>query len=228
MIRHDSSFPMMAARFFRELSRNNNKPWMDANRQRYRAEVVEPFRATLDRLTPATRKLNPRFVITGRVSDNFSRINRDIRFARDKTPYRPQMYLFLAEAGDDTGQLYIGVSSDSVTCGFRIYGSGRAAPLVQFGRARASENGKWLAKQKDRLGRQFESYWYSTEKGEWTKHKGWPVAPEEWKKLKAWIVRRKLSLAAASRAGFQDEAVAIFKQVHPLMQFSCSPHWRRK
>ncbi|HEX5425280.1 MAG TPA: DUF2461 family protein [Candidatus Acidoferrales bacterium] len=227
MIEYDPSFPMTAVRFFRDLSRNNNKPWMDANRERYRAEVVELFRATLDRLTPAARRLNPRFVITGRVSDNFSRINRDIRFARDKTPYRPQMYLFLAEPGEDVGQLYIGVSADAVTCGFRIYGAGRTAPLVQFGRARARDNRKWLVRQKNRLQRQFESYWYSTEKGEWTKNKGWPVEPDEWKKLKAWIVRRKFSPAAASRDGFEDEAVAAFKQVHPLMQFSCSPLWKR-
>jgi uncharacterized protein (TIGR02453 family) len=218
---------MTAVQFFRELSRNNNKPWMDANRERYRAEVVEPFRALLDRLAPAARKLNPRFVTTGRVGVNFSRINRDIRFARDKTPYRPQMYLFLAEPGEEVGQLYVGVSADTMTCGFRIYGAGRTAPLVQFGRARARENAKWLARQKSRLGRKFESYWYSSEKGEWTKHSGWPVAADEWKKLKAWIVRRKFSPASASRSGFEAEAVAIFKQVHPLLQFSCSPTWKR-
>jgi uncharacterized protein (TIGR02453 family) len=226
---------MTAAQFFRELNRNNNKPWMDANRERYRAEVVEPFRALLDRLAPAARKLNPRFVTTGRVGVNFSRINRDIRFARDKTPYRPQMYLFLAEPGEDVGQLYIGVSANTVMCGFRIYGAGRTAPLVQFGRARGCENAKWLARQKSRLGRNFESYWYSSEKGEsrfkrariWTKHSGWPAATDEWKKLKAWIVRRKFSPAAASREGFEEEAVKIFKQVHPLLEFSCSPTWKR-
>ncbi|HTU34579.1 MAG TPA: DUF2461 family protein [Candidatus Acidoferrum sp.] len=227
MMKRASSFPMAAVRFFRELSRNNNKPWMDANRARYRAEVVEPFRATLDRLTPAARKLNSRFVITGRVSDNFSRINRDIRFARDKTPYRPHMYLFLAEPGEDVGQLYIGVSADAVTCGFRIYGAGRTAPLVQFGRARACDNEKWLARQKKRLGRRFESYWYLTDKGEWTKHVGWPVEPDEWKKLKAWIVRRKFSPSAASRDGFEDAAIRVFRQVCPLMEFSCSPTWKR-
>lgn len=218
---------MTAVQFFRELSRNNNKMWMDANRERYRAEVVEPFREMLDRLTPAARKLNPRFVISGRVNDNFSRINRDIRFARDKTPYRPQMYLFLAEAGEDVGQLYVGVGADVVTCGFRIYGGRRTTPLVQFGRARGRENRAWLARQRSRLGKKFESYWYSTEKGEWTKHKGWPVEPDEWKKLKAWIVRRKFSPAAASRDGFESQAIAIFKRVSPLIDFSCSPNWRR-
>jgi uncharacterized protein (TIGR02453 family) len=221
-------FPKAAVQFFRELSRNNSKSWMDANRDRYRTEVVAPFREMLDRLAPAARKLNPQFVISGRVNDNFSRINRDIRFARDKTPYRPQMYLFFAEGGDDVGQLYVGVGADVVTCGFRIYGGGRAAPLVQFGRVRGRENAKWLARQKRRLDGEFDSYWYSTQKGEWTKHKGWPVEADDWKKLQAWIVRRKFSPVAASRSGFQGQAAKIFKEVYPLMQFACSPKWRAK
>ncbi len=217
---------MAAVQFFRELGRNNNKPWMDANRDRYHAEVVEPFRAVLDRLAPAALKLNPRFAISGRVGVNFSRINRDIRFALDKTPYRPHMYLLFAETADDAGQLYVGVSADAVTCGFRIYGAGRTAPLVQFGRVRARDNAKWLSRQKTRLGRRFESYWYSNEKGEWTKHRGWPLKPDEWKRLRAWIVRRKFSPAAASRGGFANEARMIFRQVHPLMQFACAPNWK--
>ncbi len=225
-MKSNPGFANGTARFFRDLNRNNNKPWMDANRERYRAEVVEPLRELLEKLAPAARKLNPQFVTSGRVGVNFSRINRDIRFARDKTPYRPQMYLFFAEAGEDIGQLYIGVAADAVTCGFRIYGSGRTAPLVQFGRVRGRENQKWLARQKGRLGKAFESYWYSTENKEWRKHRGWPLAPEEWKKLQAWVVRRKFSPAAASRGEFEREAAKIFTQLYPLCEFTSSPKWK--
>jgi len=212
--------------FFRELAHNNNKPWMDANRERYRSSVVEPFRAMLDRLTPAARKLNPDFVITGRVSDNFSRINRDIRFARDKTPYRPHMYLFFSESGADVGQLYLGIAADAVTCGFRIYGAGRTAPLVMYGRIRGRDHGIWIEKQKRRLARKYQSYWYSTEKGEWTKHNGWPVAPEEWKKLQAWIIRRKFAHSAVSKPGFDREITKVFGDVYCFHDFTCSPKWK--
>jgi len=51
------------------------------------------FRALLAALAPAALKLQADFDTSGRTGVNFSRINRDIRFARDKTPYRPQMYL---------------------------------------------------------------------------------------------------------------------------------------
>lgn len=213
-------------RFFRELARNNHKPWMDVNRERYRAVVVEPFRALLEQLSPAVHKLNSHFVTSGRVGENFSRINRDIRFARDKSPYRSQMYLFFAEPEGEAGQLYVGISAETVTSGFRIYSESRTSPLVQLARPRGSENRKWLERQRKRLGKKYQSYWYSTEKGEWTKHDGWPVAPEDWKKLQAWIVRRKLAPSAAARAGFEREIAKIFRDVYPLYEFSSSLAWK--
>ncbi len=216
-------------RFFRELGRNNHKAWMDANRERYRAHVVEPFRALLNALAPAAQQLNPEFDVTGRTGRNFSRINCDIRFAADKSPYRMQMYLLFsdpraADAGD--GQLYVGVSPEAATCGFRIYGQGRESRLASTAIPRAAANAAWLERQARSLKKKYESYWYSTEKGEWTKHVGWPVRAEEWKKLKGWIVRRKMKPAAATRANFPGEAAKIFREVFPLYQFTSAKNWR--
>ena len=104
-----------------------------------------------------------------------------------------------------------------MTAGFRVYfdRDTKASALA----ARLPQVPNWCAKQKRRMARQYESYWYSMEKGEWTKNAGWPVTPEEWKKLKAWIVRRKLSPAAAARVTFPKEVAAIFRQVFPLFRF---------
>jgi uncharacterized protein (TIGR02453 family) len=219
-------FTKETVRFFRELARNNSKAWMDENRERYRSAVVEPFRALLDRLAPAAQKLNPRFVFSGRTGDNFSRINRDIRFARDKTPYRAQMYLYFSELGGEGGQLYVGISAEAVTSGFRIYGGEKTSPLIQTGRVRGDENCKWVARQSRRLGKKYESYWYSTEKGEWTNHKGWPVEPKDWKKLWAWVVRKKFATAAASAAGFENDVAKVFRDLYALIPFTSSPKWK--
>ncbi|SRR5579883_833952 len=207
-------------RFFRELARNNTKTWMDANRERYQSAVVEPMRGLLARLTPAALKLYVGFDVCGRTGVNFSRINRDIRFAKDKTPYRPQMYLFFPDGGGKSprpGELYVGVNAKLVTAGFRVYfdGKTKAAALGD----RTAQAPKWCAQQRRRIGRQFESYWYSMEKGAWTKNDGWPVTPEEWKKLKAWVVRKKLAPAAASRPDFAKYVAKIFRQVMPLFSF---------
>ena len=218
-------------RFFRELSRHNRKEWMDANRERYRSDVVQPLRALLAALTPAALKLHPGFDTSGRTGVNFSRINRDTRFANDKTPYRTQMYLTFpdpAAADGGTAQLYVGISAETVTAGFRAYamGSAKKSQLTQMVQPRVASHPEWLVRQKKRLGRRYESYWYSTEKGEWTKHAGWPVDSTEWKRLKGWVVRRKFPPGAAARPAFVAEISRLFRDVYSLFMFVSSPHWK--
>ncbi len=211
-------------RFFRELGRNNRKEWMDANRDRYQEHVVQALRRLFESLTPAVLALDSRFDASGRTNTNFSRINRDIRFAKDKTPYRAQMYLMFPGQGGKAwkgGQLYAGISADTVTTGFRIYAAdNKTSALAQVARPRALKNPKWLAQQKRRLGRRYESYWYSMEKREWIKHDGWPLAAEEWNKLLGWIVRRKLKPSAATQPKFPRDVAKIFRELYPLYRFT--------
>jgi uncharacterized protein (TIGR02453 family) len=214
-------------RFFRDLARNNRTAWMQARRERYQECVVQPLRRLCEELAPAILRLDSRFETSGRTGANLSRINRDIRFAKDKTPYRAQMYLKFSapfRGEGEAGQFYVGISTKTATAGFRIYsGSKRKdSALAQIANPRVEANPRWLAQQKKRLGRRYESYWYSVEKGEWTQHAGWP-APENWKKLQGWIVRRELGVAAALRGSFSTDLVRIFHDLHPLLRFTSLP-----
>ncbi len=206
-------------RFFRDLGRNNSKEWMDAHRERYQSAVVQPFRGLLAELAPAMLQLAP-VDVGGRTGVNFSRINRDIRFAKDKTPYRPQMYLSFPPQGGKNrgpGEFYVGMTKDKVTAGFRVY-LDRDTKAAALG-SRIGQTAKWCAQQKRRLARRYESYWYSMEKREWTKHEGWPVTEEEWTRLLAWIVRREMSPAAAARLTFAKDVSKIFREVLPLFRY---------
>ena len=214
--------------FFKDLSRNNSKAWMDVNRERYQTSIVQPFRRLLEELSNDVLKLDSRFDVSARTGPNFSRINRDIRLARDKTPYKTQMYLkFSVPVPDngETGQLYVGLSPDTVTAGFRIYSGGKrkGSVLALVGQVRVQADPGWVGKQRKRLSRRYESYWYTTEKGEWTKHSGWPIAPESWNRILAWIVRRKLSPAAATRATFPRDIANIFRELYPLLRYTSLP-----
>jgi uncharacterized protein (TIGR02453 family) len=218
-------FTRATFQFFRDLARNNKKVWMDANRERYQEFVVKPFRRLLEEVSHAVLQLDSRFDTTGRSGSNFSRINRDIRFAKDKTPYRAQMYLKLSApfpGEGETGQLYTGISAETVTAGFRIYcGSKRKeSALGVIADARVLAQPKWIAQQKKRLSRRYESYWYSSEKKEWKEQRGWPAGPDDWKKLQAWIVRRKLKSADATRVTFPREIAKIFRDLYPLLRFT--------
>jgi uncharacterized protein (TIGR02453 family) len=208
-------------RFFKDLARNNRTEWMHANRSRYEEHVVAAMRGLLEALAPAALSLHGGFDTRGRVGTSFSRINRDIRFARDKHPYRAQMYLqFSRGAIKDDGQLYVGVGAEGVTAGFRIYGGRRDSTLRRVARANALDNPKWLTSQARRLGRRYESYWYATVKGAWAKHEGFPTKQEQWERLQGWVVRRMFSATAATRSSFPRDVAKVFKDVFPLYAFT--------
>jgi uncharacterized protein (TIGR02453 family) len=228
MVPAQAIFTRETFKFFKDLGRQNCKEWMDANRDRYQAALIQPFRRLLEELAPAVLELDSRFDTTGRTGANFSRINRDIRFAKDKTLYKTHMYLKFSvppPAKRETGQLYVGLTTDTVTAGFRIYSGGkrRESTIALIAQPRVMADSRWVAKQKSRLGRRCESYWYKTVKGEWTKHSGWPVSADDWKKLQAWIVRRKFSPSAATRAPFPREVVKVFRDLYPLVRFTSLP-----
>jgi uncharacterized protein (TIGR02453 family) len=217
-------------KFFRELARNNHKEWMDANRERYQEHVVAPFRALLDALAPAALALDSSFDISGRTGSNFSRINRDIRFRPDTPPYHTHYYLTFSgggKKGRTAGQLYLGVSADTPTVGFRIYGGPKnEGALATIAAPRAMKNAAWLRRQKNRLGRKYESYWYAVEKRDWVKKEGWPLAPEEWKKIGGWVVRRAMKPEAALKPQFVAEAARIFRELYPLYAFTSRAEWK--
>jgi len=217
-------------RFFKQLGRNNHKPWMDANRERYEQHVVAPFRALLEAMTPAAMKLDPRFDLSGRTGVNFSRINRDIRFRPDTPPYHTHFYLTLSGAGSkgrSAGQLYAGISAETATAGFRIYGGPKnEGALATLAVPRAQKHAAWLARQKKRLAGRYESYWYAIEKREWIKKDGWPLAADDWKKIGGWVVRRVMKPAAATRADFPAELTKIFRDLYPLHCFTSQPNWK--
>lgn len=211
-------------RFFKDLKSHNKKAWMDANRERYQETVCKPFRRLLEELSPALLKLNANFDVAARGGRNFSRINRDIRFAKDKTPYRTQMYVKFCVplAGEMEGaELYLGISAETVTAGFRIYAvpKRKQSPIALVAEPKLAANPRLLARQKKRLAKKYDSYWYSTVKGEWTKNEGWPSL-EDWPKLQAWIVRKKLRKADATGASLPADAAKIFREVYPLLEFT--------
>ena len=221
-------FTLETFRFFRQLKRNNHKDWMDANRARYQACVVKPFRRLLEETTPCILEIDERFDVCGKMGKNFSRINRDIRFAKDKTLYKPQMYLKFqlpCPAEQENGQLYVALTVDCVTAGFRIYSGStrRDSKLAMIAVPRVTQNPQWVTEQKRRLGRRYESYWYENYNGEWTKRPGWPSDPNHWKRIRAWIVRRKMVPEWATNCTFTRDLGKLWKELYPLLKFTSIP-----
>ena len=83
--------------FFNDLAKHNNKEWFDANRKRYENSVKKPFAVFVDAVIARMREQDPAMDITAK--DAVARINRDIRFSPDKTPYNTHVGAFLSPAG---------------------------------------------------------------------------------------------------------------------------------
>ena len=80
------SFRPPALRFLRGLAKNNNKEWFEAHRADYDGEVREPMRDLIGEMNARFTKFAPE--IGGDPKRSMFRINRDIRFSSDKSPYK--------------------------------------------------------------------------------------------------------------------------------------------
>ncbi len=83
--------------FFTELNKNNNKDWFDKNRKRYEKEVKNPFKKFVEHLISKVHSIDPNVNIEAK--DAIMRINRDIRFSKDKTPYKTQAAAVISAGG---------------------------------------------------------------------------------------------------------------------------------
>jgi uncharacterized protein (TIGR02453 family) len=82
-------FPKDFFAFFRELKANNNRAWFEDNKQRFRDSVQAPTSAFISAMAPRLAKVSKNFVADPRPNGgSMFRIYRDVRFSKDKRPYK--------------------------------------------------------------------------------------------------------------------------------------------
>ena len=83
--------------FLKELKKNNNKPWFDTHREKYLLAKTD-FENFIEKLIAATGVFDSD-IKELQVKNCTFRINRDIRFSKDKTPYKVNMGASLNKGG---------------------------------------------------------------------------------------------------------------------------------
>jgi uncharacterized protein (TIGR02453 family) len=73
-------------RFLIQLKQNNDREWFAANKSHYESSVRDPFLRFIADFEPLLKKISPHFIADSRGS--MMRIYRDIRFSKDKSPYK--------------------------------------------------------------------------------------------------------------------------------------------
>ena len=84
-------------RFIEQLSKNNDKPWFDAHRDEYttaKADFEEFVTLLMQKLIPIEPALADQ-----KAKDSIFRIFRDVRFSKDKTPYKGHFGVYLSKGG---------------------------------------------------------------------------------------------------------------------------------
>jgi uncharacterized protein (TIGR02453 family) len=83
--------------FFKALEKNNEREWFQANKKQYEKEVKKPFEQFITDMILRMQHYDPACKIVAK--DAIFRIHRDIRFSKDKTPYKTRMSAVVGRGG---------------------------------------------------------------------------------------------------------------------------------
>ncbi len=213
-----TGFPPDALAFFRELTANNTRDWFLANKSRYETQVRDPLASLVTDLAARLAKTNT--PLRGDAKRSLFRINRDVRFSKDKSPYKTHAGATLTRDGEKLtqGLLYIHIDPKGsfVAAGFHEPEPGQ---LLRMRQAVAEDPKAWgkveAALSKNGLELTREAVLTRVPKG----FERAPVAVAEALKLKWWIVERKLSPAEIGTAKLVDAVVKLAADAAPLLQF---------
>jgi uncharacterized protein (TIGR02453 family) len=118
-----AGFADREARFFKALAKHQDRDWFAAHRDEYDAGWLAPMKALL---AAVREKLAPRYAHEEIAAPNVFRIHRDVRFSKDKSPYKTHIGGYLGVAGSNVGPsgaaaLYVHVAADELFVGAGQY-----------------------------------------------------------------------------------------------------------
>ena len=91
------AFTSLFKKFFKDLSSNNTTAWFNENRKVYEKEVKAPFAAFTENMIQRINKHEP--AINIKAGEAIMRINKDVRFSKEKTPYNTYVAANISEFG---------------------------------------------------------------------------------------------------------------------------------
>lgn len=206
--------------FLKKIKSNNNKEWFDKNRADYeqnREELIalmEDIIKKFSKIDPAVGSNDPR--------KSIFRINRDIRFSKDKAPYKTNMGGYMADGGKKSpkGGYYLHLEPGNCFLAGGIW-MPEAEHLKKI-RMEIDYNGKEL--EKLMKAKDFKTLFggLSEDEGKLSRvPKDFdPESPfAEYLKLKSFIVVHPFDDKMISDPKFADYCVKVFKAIYPLNQF---------
>ena len=209
-------------KFLKDLKKNNNKPWFDKNRKRYeeaKADFARFIQAVIDqhgKNDPSIKNLVAK--------DCMFRINRDVRFSKDKSPYKTNFGASINKGGKKawgTAGYYFHLEPGRCFAGGGLYG-----PMPDILKKVRQEIDYNYSDFKKLIGaKKFKSIYGDLDKSEEFMLSRVPKGYEpgnpaaEYLRLKSYIAMIKLSDADLASKNLVKKTVAAFEALQPLIGF---------
>ncbi len=208
--------------FLRDLKANNDRLWFGEHKAEYQQAYSDMLETVIQLLAGisafdkdiATSPLDPKSCIM--------RINRDIRFSREKSPYKTNFFAFMNKGGRKSpwGGYYLHLEPGGSFAGGGIY-MPEAAVLEQTRREIDAHFGEWQAILADKV--------FSAHFPEGVLPSGKLVRPPkgyesanpavEYLKFKGYYTQRFFADHEVTEPGFVTEVANVFRTVSPLVHF---------
>lgn len=140
-------FSSASIQFLRALRDNNRKEWFDRHKADYQEHLLRPLQALVAELGPFMLSIDPDFDVTPALNRTISRIYRDIRFTRDKSPYKTSHWIAfkcMKINWEDYPAFFFEVSPDSYRYGMGFYRASRQT-MDNFRKSMDTNPGSFLS-----------------------------------------------------------------------------------
>ena len=111
--------------FLSGIAAHNDKAWFEANRDLYERGYVAAGQAFVEAVGPRLKAISPTLQFAPKINGSLSRINRDVRFSKDKRPYKDHLDLWFwhgEKRSWNTPGFWFRLRPDSVHLGAGMHG----------------------------------------------------------------------------------------------------------
>lgn len=203
--------------FFMAIKFNNNMEFFHSNHDWYKRAVREPSLALAAELSDVIEKMDDS--LERRPNRVVSRINRDVRFSRDKSPYRDYMWLAFRKPGvphSSTIGVYFDIGAEGASYGMGFYDENR--PLMNALRRSLEQDPDALMKLWDDIRDEFTLHPKSFKRIRIPD--SIPEQARVWYALKGFYVEKELNdFSLLKSAQLVDELNAGFARLIPMYRY---------
>ena len=219
-----SSFEKRTVKFLRELKKNNNREWFNANKARYEEDVLDVALRFIQSMQDPLAKIAPHFdAVPTRVGGSLMRVYRDTRFSKNKTPYKTNIGIqFRHERAKDVHSpgYYLHIEPDEAFIGVGMWRPD-SEPLRRIRERIAAKPAEWKrATGGAAFKRHFKLAGESLQRPPRGFDKEHPLIDDI--RRKSFIAVREMTVEDCLKPQFQRSVETSFKQATPFMEFLCA------